>query len=404
MKLSLPPLLAALAVALVAAAPLQAEEYRLGIGDTINVEMVMLENGKFDGAEVLRLEAEGERIGPDGRATVSFIGAVQAADRTVDELASDITRLMSAEIPVSIQPFVTVSVSAYRPISILGAVMNPGTYDYQPGMSLRDALARAGGTGATYLSDIPPARIIEAMADRSEAEAEIRRLTLTRQRLQAEIDQSQSYQPGPPDEFSPSEIARETEIFRLRKQGHETEAAYLQAEVERSTANRDLLQQNLDVLARQLADSEREAARRAELGERGLAVADTLFQMNNHVNDLEIRRIQSHEDMRDAEQDIARAENALAANETNRSIDLQAELKSTDAKISSLRIRIAQNDLLTSGSDIRTGEDKSAEDRYAYTVISQRRGGESRAATRDTVLSPGDVVEITALPADPVVQ
>ncbi|WP_353475669.1 polysaccharide biosynthesis/export family protein (plasmid) [Salipiger sp. H15] len=404
MKLSLPPLLAAAAIALAAAAPLQAEEYRLGIGDTINVEMVMLENGKFDGAEVLRLEAEGERIGPDGRATVSFIGAVQAADRTVDELASDITRLMSAEIPVSIQPFVTVSVSAYRPISILGAVMTPGTYDYQPGMSLRDALARAGGTGATYLSDIPPVRIIEAMADRSEAEAELKRLMLTRQRLQAEIDQSQAYQPEPEDGFSASDIARETEIFRLRKQNHETEAAYLQAEVERSTANRDLLQQNLDVLGRQLADSEREAARRAELGERGLAVADTLFQMNNHVNDLEIRRIQSHEDMRDAEQDIARARNALASNETNRSITLQDELKSTEAKIGNLRIRIAQDDLLTNGSGGQPGADQGKEDRYGYKVISQRLGGDERDATRDTVLSPGDVVEVTALPANPVSQ
>jgi polysaccharide export outer membrane protein len=42
-------------------------------------------------------------------------------------------------------PSVSVEVSAYRPIFVLGEVNKPGEYPYQPGMTVVSAVAVAGG-------------------------------------------------------------------------------------------------------------------------------------------------------------------------------------------------------------------------------------------------------------------
>ena len=107
-------------------------EYRLDAGDRIRIVVY--------GQETLTGE---QLVGADGTVSMPLIGNVSAVGATPQELAAKIqTRLADGFFQ---NPSVTVSMVAYRPFYILGEVNQPGQYEYAVGMTVRDAVAKAGG-------------------------------------------------------------------------------------------------------------------------------------------------------------------------------------------------------------------------------------------------------------------
>ncbi|WP_333604868.1 polysaccharide biosynthesis/export family protein [Novosphingobium sp.] len=107
-------------------------EYRLDTGDRVNIVVY--------GEETLSGE---QLVGADGTVTMPLIGNIPARGVTPRELAAKMqTKLADGFFQ---NPSVTVSMVAYRPFYILGEVNQPGQYEYAVGMTVRDAVARAGG-------------------------------------------------------------------------------------------------------------------------------------------------------------------------------------------------------------------------------------------------------------------
>lgn len=109
------------------------DRYRLDSGDVISISVFGEEDLSF------------ERIRLSDAATVPypFLGEVRAKGRTPAELESLITDGLSDGYLVS--PRVTVNVLEYRQFYVNGAVEEPGGYAFQPGMTVRKAIALAGG-------------------------------------------------------------------------------------------------------------------------------------------------------------------------------------------------------------------------------------------------------------------
>lgn len=126
--------LALLAVASVA----QAQTYRIGAGDVIEVQIV--------GEAELSAPAPGLTVGPDGRIVLPFVGELTAAGATTDELQQQIRDAL-VEGQILLDPVVMVRVREFRSqvYNVLGAVRNPGTFPFRGGLTIRDALAQAGG-------------------------------------------------------------------------------------------------------------------------------------------------------------------------------------------------------------------------------------------------------------------
>lgn len=107
--------------------------YRLGPGDVVRLITV--------GDEQLTGEF---RVSDVGSIALPLLGPVEAATLTPDALAGRISKaLVSANLYQA--PSVSVEVTAYRPIFVLGEVSKPGQYPYQPGMTVVTAAAVAGG-------------------------------------------------------------------------------------------------------------------------------------------------------------------------------------------------------------------------------------------------------------------
>lgn len=105
--------------------------YSLGSGDMISIVV-------FDEADLTM----------DVRVTQTplnypFLGPIPLSNRTPEQVETDITEGLRGDY--LIEPRVSVSITEYRPFFISGEVQNPGSYPYQPGLTLRKAVSLGGG-------------------------------------------------------------------------------------------------------------------------------------------------------------------------------------------------------------------------------------------------------------------
>jgi len=107
--------------------------YRLGSGDVVRLITV--------GDDTLTGEF---RVSDSGMIALPLLGAVPASGLTPDALAGRISAAL-VEGKLYTAPSVSVEITTYRPIFVLGEVSKPGQYPYQPGMTVVTAAAVAGG-------------------------------------------------------------------------------------------------------------------------------------------------------------------------------------------------------------------------------------------------------------------
>ena len=108
------------------------EDYRLAPGDVIQVKV-------YD-EEDLTMELA---IPGNGLADYAFVGELSLAGKTVAEVEKEIYQLLLGDY--LIEPTVSVSVVTYRDFYVYGEVRRPGSYPWQPGLTVRKVITLAGG-------------------------------------------------------------------------------------------------------------------------------------------------------------------------------------------------------------------------------------------------------------------
>lgn len=106
--------------------------YRLGVGDKVQVTVYGEDDlsGSFD-------------VDGSGNVRLPLIDQVRAQGLTLKEFEQAIeAKLRNGYL---LKPRVNVSVTNYRPFSILGEVNKPGEYPYENGMTVLNAVAIGGG-------------------------------------------------------------------------------------------------------------------------------------------------------------------------------------------------------------------------------------------------------------------
>jgi polysaccharide export outer membrane protein len=135
----------AICALLLSAASAAADDYRLAPGDTIEFSTVATADLKT--RATIRL---------DGAVTLPLMGDVQISGLTLpqvhaklqEEVASKVYRQRTdgREVPIMVGPDeVTVTIAEYRPIYVNGDVSKPGEQPFRPGLTVRQAIALAGG-------------------------------------------------------------------------------------------------------------------------------------------------------------------------------------------------------------------------------------------------------------------
>lgn len=111
----------------------QSEEYILGAGDVISVTVFNEED----------MSVPKIRVPKVGKVTFPFIGDVKVLGLTVRKLKKVLVkRLKNGYLK---KPQLVINIIEYRPFFINGEVRSPGGYPYVEGLTIRKAIALAGG-------------------------------------------------------------------------------------------------------------------------------------------------------------------------------------------------------------------------------------------------------------------
>ena len=108
------------------------DNYRLGAGDKIRIQVY--------GEKDLSVET---LVDDSGTISYPFLGEIQVKGSTLREVEQRITEGLRGGYLVN--PEVTVSIVEYRPFYVNGWVKSPGSFPFQPGMTVRKAISLAGG-------------------------------------------------------------------------------------------------------------------------------------------------------------------------------------------------------------------------------------------------------------------
>jgi len=106
-------------------------EYKLQTGDEVAIAVFGQSDlsGKF-------------KVDGNGNLSLPLVGTLHAEGQTPPQLQTSLTEALKAFL---VNPKVTVQVASYRPFYILGEVNKPGSYGFTAGMTVRQAVAIAGG-------------------------------------------------------------------------------------------------------------------------------------------------------------------------------------------------------------------------------------------------------------------
>jgi len=110
----------------------QADVYRLGPGDSLQITVYQEADLSFSG-----------QISQQGFIDFPLLGNIELNGRTQQQAKTQIEQLLGADYLVT--PSVSVRVSTYRPFFIYGEVRSPGSYAYQPDISIEQVIALSGG-------------------------------------------------------------------------------------------------------------------------------------------------------------------------------------------------------------------------------------------------------------------
>ena len=260
-------------------------------------------------------------VDSDGNITLPFLGPVKATETPLSELGRRVQAVLAAK-QVAQRADVIVSVSEYGPIYVDGDVARPGEYRYRPDMTVRSAIALAGGIDPSggLRGRLTAAQISEAHSDYGAAAIELAKQGARVARLKAELSGADTFDAsevtaGPSvDRKVLNEItlieARQMEVdrqMRLHEQAHlermvaaaRDEAAMLeQAEgqqrasfeqvVKDTARSRELVQKGLGTNVR-TEDSERGLAEaRAQIIDVRVRLAEARKEVEERARQLEM--------------------------------------------------------------------------------------------------------------------
>ena len=385
------------------ASPARAD-YRVGAGDVVEIFV----------SKVPELQRR-VTVSSDGSVTVPILGSLPVAGLSPAELQARIktelaTKVVQQRLPdgreieVVINPDdVVASIVDYLPIYVNGDLSRPGEYPYRPTMTIRQAIAVAGGV---ELARNRP-RAVES--DLTDLHTEFTSLWIDLAREQAHVWRIKS-ELGVNDNVDPKSLmdvplpqsqasqivmveqqqleARNTDFQRhvgFLKDAIKLEEDQIKVLTEQQKTETDGLQADTEELQKVMNFYERGALPNLRVSDARRAVLlSSTRKLQTVAQLMEVKRRQ---------EGYAREMEKLT---DQRRIDLLAELQQAEDKISALKVKLEGVGEKIQIADIRSLPPDNNDFKLKVTIIRRGTSGYDHiAAEEDAELRPGDVVTVT---------
>ena len=352
-----------------------AEAHRLAPGDVVEVAAFRVPD--LDRRATVDL---------DGAIAVPPLGRLAVAGMTLDELAAEIEAGLARDETLR-GASVTVALAAVRPVLVSGDVAEPGAVEHRAGLTVRGAVALAGGTGR--LREVDPAELARLEAEAEEVAAELSRIRLRLASIAAELDGADALPEGASGPTAQVERAR----LRVRAEEARREREHLEATVRALDVQIGALEESLALGEAQVERQRAEVDRLRESQRRGITPMTTVNEGDRVLAELSWQSSSTRADVLAAQERRRALAHERDRYDDRRRADLVAERAETLAEAEALRVRldglarrIAQ---FGRGAGLAPG----------VTIYRTVDGAETAIeAGEATPLRPGDPVEIELPP------
>jgi polysaccharide biosynthesis/export protein len=384
-----------LTVALLPATALADDNYMIGKGDVVEINVVNLP------ALHHRL-----MVGPDGKIALPPLGTLVAAGLTTDQLQSAMQKQL-IEKNVARNPDVVVEIAEYRPVFVDGDVARPGEYGYRADLTVRKAIAKAGGYGPLAQQGLTS--LMEgarAKGDVGSLAIEVARQRLRVLRLNAELANepelaiAHAADSSVDPELFASLAKTEVAQFVADKADRETQHAYLQRLLQTAQSEFEFLNHASKDQQQQLSQQVDQTAHARDLLQRGMGTVARTEDEEREIGMLQWQNLDVQARLQHANGQIADTIRQLQGYDDQRKIRLLNELRESSAEVGKLgqELAAARDRLKYAGGA------GAIEESLVHVVIYRTvNGAEQRLdAEPDTPLAPGDMVQITVPQTRPV--
>jgi len=378
-------------------------EYRLQGGDVVEISV----SGVPELRQRAPVQLDGTITFPVvGTFMVEGVGFSEIRGKIQSAVASKIFRIRTPDGRELSRMFerdeVAATIVEYRPVFITGDVTRPGEQAFRPRMTVRQALASAGGFSA-------PARANATSFDVAGLRSEYITvwLSLAREhvrvwRIKAELGENidldkKAIPPAPVSDEVLSQIVNlETEYRTASAADHERAKDHLR----RSIAEADKQALVLSEQARGeadgfQADTQELQKARAAYGN-GMLPSPRVAEFRRAVLYSATRQLQTTNQLIQVKRSSAELARELEKIDAQRRIGLLAELQEATVKLTGQRAKLRSVEERLQLAGLRPPRPSDSDDKADITVFTSGMNGKERhAASPDTELQPGDVIEVT---------
>lgn len=380
-------------------------EIRLGQGDRVKAVIA--------GMSSLDYEAT---VGADGNVDFAWLGSYSAAGRLLVDLETEVQSATEGKIVKQYDrdgklfiiqlegPDVNLLLIAYNPIIVTGSVSNPGQFVFTPGMTVREAVALAGGEKNRLLAadvTVDATQVLRWQGDYGAAALDHAKSVIKGWRIAAEI--AQDYDAAPPEDtltvVSDGILDRivqvQRKIMTVNRETDVGEREYFERARSQALYRIEILGLQQEKLKEALTTDEEEEARILELVQRNLVAGTRASDVRKSTVLSATRLLDLENDLASSEQDIIKLDRQTAAYEEQRLRNLYDSLSTTEQNIRSARLRmdIVSQYLALTGSDLATTG--IITEFGLMAIIHRNEFGEKVEISADlnATLLPGDTIE-----------
>ncbi|MFD2347280.1 sugar ABC transporter substrate-binding protein [Sinorhizobium terangae] len=372
-----------------------ADDYRLNTGDVLTFDFL-------DDAELPVTVA----VSGNGEAQFPLIGGVKVLGLTITETLDKLRQEYRSH-EILVDPKLSLNISSFRPILVLGEVRSPGSFPFYNGVTVEQAIGLAGGMQvvAVNASD----RLIARARLRSEidaAKAEIVHEAVYTARLAAQLKSSEKIELSDVPEFARTYvegvpldgvIELETKILKEDLAANKSQTQILTEGIAQAEGGieilNELVQQQRDVVANSVED----VARVGALRKRGLNTESELSRAENNASAEKAQLLQTFATLARTRQELSELKLQLAKLAADRKKEILTQLQQREIAIKKLisSQHSAEEQMLLMAA-VAEDETKKNQVSYTYEIRRSPVGGKptSLQASLVTELLPGDVVVV----------
>jgi polysaccharide biosynthesis/export protein len=375
------------------AVPAVASDYLLSPGDQLELGVL----GVFS-------EPQKAEVGVDGMVSFPLVGEVKAAGRTLQDVRADVRDILTrqpfrrhgsdlAVSTYSIAPNeVSLQISEYRPVYVSGDVLHPGQVIYRPGLTVRQAVAIAGGFG----KERSEGQLVQLRNKYESAALDFARSTLQADALSAELGLAN--EPAKQTTFPGADLAttraianEEKERSAARDQAFDSKRSFLKSTLDQSEVR-------IGVLETQVGNEQKGADLDAaevttvdDLFRKGLVQAARLMDVRRSSLLSSSRALQTKIALEDAKRDRTDLQSKLDSLDRDRKVELLTDLEKANSVMRNAAVELQglQRELALQG-DVSDG----------VQIVIFRNGSDAAhgvISNEDAELLPGDTLDIKIL-------